>query len=140
MHYQISAAELALARGDLAQARERITACLGTAERTGSRRYLVRANRLLAAAHVAAGDPTTAAQLLATVVRDARQLGNPPQRWHALLAYGRVLHTLGRRDDATTCWHEGRDLITSVTNALPPDLASTFQSAPLTATLSELSA
>jgi len=35
-------------------------------------------------------------------VRDAKTLGNPPQIWHAGLAFGRVLHDLGRRDEAIT--------------------------------------
>ncbi len=139
MHYHLSAAELALARRDLGHARQHIEACLTTARRTNSRRHLVRATRLLAACHSAEGNLTEAERLLATTVDAARALGNPPQRWLALLAHGRVLHSLGRRDEATAAWREALEVAEAVTVALPADVQSAFRSSTVTTTLHELS-
>ena len=113
MHYHLSSAELALARGDLGRARSYIETCQVTAERTRSRRYLIRASRLLGECHVAAGNLVEAERLLAAAVRDAKTLGNPPQIWHAGLAFGRILHDLGRRDEAITTWREALDIVQS---------------------------
>jgi tetratricopeptide (TPR) repeat protein len=95
MHCQATACELALDRGDLARARDHLAICLRTARRTRSRRYLVRAIRLLAACHVFAGDFAKAEPLISAAVRRARELGNPPQRWHALLAQGHGRRSAG---------------------------------------------
>src|SRR5262249_58090151 len=99
MHFRLTAAELALARGALAQAHQYINDALAIAHRTVSRRYLVRAWRLLAACHIAGGNLAEAQRLLSLTVPEARALGNPPQLWQALLAHAHVLHTLRRRDE-----------------------------------------
>ncbi len=140
MHYHASTAELTLARGDLGQAREHLDACLQTARRTGSRRYLIRAARLLATCHMAGGTLAEAERLLTTAVADARALGNPPQLWHALIAYGRVLHSLGRRDEAAAAWREGLGLVHTVAAVLPPDVQSSLRGSTFSATLEELTA
>jgi class 3 adenylate cyclase/tetratricopeptide (TPR) repeat protein len=138
MHYRASAAELALARGDVARAREHLAACLATAERTRSRRYLVRGTRLLAACHAADGDRPGAERLLARVVADARALGNPPQRWHALLAHARVLAALGRRDEAQAAAREAADVARAVRATLPDELGRVFERSAVAASLAEL--
>ncbi|HLK09824.1 MAG TPA: adenylate/guanylate cyclase domain-containing protein [Candidatus Binatia bacterium] len=140
MHFRAAAAELAVARGDLGRAREHLGACLATAERTGSRRYLVRARRLLAGCLLAAGRASEAEALLAGVVAAARQLGNPPQLWHVLVAYGRVLHALGRRDEAAAAWREAAAAVAAIRAALPAHLAAALAASPLAATLGELGA
>ncbi|HXQ22614.1 MAG TPA: adenylate/guanylate cyclase domain-containing protein [Candidatus Acidoferrales bacterium] len=140
MHYRLCAAELMLQRGDLARTRQHIEACLATARRTQSRRYLVRATRLLAACHVAGGERTEADRLLAVTVDEARTLGNPPQLWHALLAHGRVLQSLGRDDQAIAAWREAARVVASVAAAVPDELRTALVHSPLGATLLELGA
>jgi class 3 adenylate cyclase/tetratricopeptide (TPR) repeat protein len=138
MHFHANAAELALARGDLGRARDCLAACLATAERTRSRRYVVRATRLLAGCHVAGGDLAGAERLLARAVHEAHALGNPPQRWHALLAHGRTLHALGRTDEAAHAWREAVVLADGVAGGAPPELGDVFRRSPLRVALGEL--
>ncbi|MGH7820417.1 MAG: hypothetical protein ACREQ9_11625, partial [Candidatus Binatia bacterium] len=138
MHYRASAAELALARGDVARARQLVSDCLATAQRTRSRRYVIRGERLLAALHVASGDLVEGERTLAVVVEAARALGNPAQLWQALLAHGRALHALGRRDEAVVSWREALDLAGSVAATLPDAAASSFRRSPLVTSLEEL--
>jgi tetratricopeptide (TPR) repeat protein len=139
MHYDLTAAELCIARADLGRARQHIENCLAVAQRTRSRRYVVRATRLLAAGHVAAGDLLEGERLLADVVSQARTLANPAQLWHALLAHGRVLHALGRRDEANLSARDGSDLIHRVDGTLAPELQSAFRSSAVYTGLEELS-
>jgi len=140
MHYQLSSAELALARGEPGRARQHIETCQVTAERTRSRRYVIRASRLLAECHVAGGNLVEAERLLAAAVRDAKTLGNPPQLWHAGLALGRVLHGLGRRDEATATWREALDVVEAVARTVPEDVRASLLGAAFSATLQELTA
>jgi len=86
MHYQLAAAGLALARGDVGRARELIELCLTAAQQTKSRRYIVRAQCLLARCVAAGGDVRGAATLLGSAATAAAQLRNPPQVWHTGLA------------------------------------------------------
>jgi hypothetical protein len=137
MHHHATAAELAVARGDHGRAREHLATCIASAERTRSRRYLVRARRALGSARLAAGDGVAAAELLGTVAADARALGNPVQLWETLLAHGRALHALGRKDDAAAAWREGLELAQAVRGRLPADVGARFHGSPSFAAIAE---
>ncbi|MGH7898026.1 MAG: ATP-binding protein, partial [Candidatus Binatia bacterium] len=100
MHHESAASDLALGRGDLGRARRHVESCLAAAERTRSRRYLVRGQRQLAAIELGEGRSADAERRLVSVVRDARTLGNPPQLWSSLLLRARALQELGRSDQA----------------------------------------
>ena len=138
MHYDLTAAEFSIARDDLGRARQHIENALAIARRTRSRRYVVRATRLLASCHVAAGDLVEGERLLADVVSNARTLTNPAQLWHALLAHGRVLHALGRGDDAAIAARDGLDLVNRIGGTLAPELQSAFHSSTVYTGLEEL--
>ena len=138
MHYELTAAELALARGDLARARELVESCLIAAQRTNSRKYVARATRLLAACHISAGDSIEGERLLAAALRTARAVGNPPQLWQTLVAHGRALQHLGRDDEATGAWREAQSAMTSVAQQLPTDLQTTLRRSPIATMLGEL--
>jgi len=127
MHYRTSAAELAIARGDLGRAHEHLDSCLATAERTSSRRYSVRARRLLGSLRLVEGNVAGAEALLAEVVEEAGRLGNPTQRWQSLLAYGRVLHVLGRPEDAAAAWQQALAIVESIAGSLPADVRDAFR-------------
>ena len=122
MHFHATAAELALARNDLSAARDHLAPCLTTAQRTRSRRYLVRANRLLAACHTAAGDLATSERLLADTVTQAQELGNPTQLWHTLLHYGEVLNARGRREAATAAARQALAVVAVVEAGLSGEI------------------
>jgi class 3 adenylate cyclase/tetratricopeptide (TPR) repeat protein len=140
MHHQVAVAEHALARGDLGRARDALGTCLTTARRTNSRRYIVRATRLLAECHVAGGNLAEAEMLLAGAVTDARALANPPQLWHALAAYGRVLDQRGKSDEAAAARGEASAVVAATAQALPDDLRDRFAAAPICRALGEAGA
>jgi len=140
MHYQLTSAALALAKNDLGAARDQIAACLVCARTTRSRRYIVRATRLLAECQLAAGKLQEAEMLLASTVADARSLGNPPQIWQALAAYARVLDTLGKRDEAAAAWREVADVVARTTDALPDEVRGAFADSPIRRALGEAGA
>lgn len=127
-----------MAREDLGRARQHIENCLSVAQRTRSRRYVVRATRLLGACHAAAGNHRESEHLLANVVTQARRLANPTQLWQALLAHGRAQHALGRREDAARRAGEGLELVNRVADTLPPEIQSVFRSSTVYTGLQEL--
>ncbi|HVN84546.1 MAG TPA: adenylate/guanylate cyclase domain-containing protein, partial [Candidatus Binatia bacterium] len=138
MHYELAAAELACARGDLTRARLLTESCLAAAHRTASRKYTAKATRILAACHLAAGDVAAAEPLTHNALEVARAVGNPPQLWHALVARGRALHGLGRRDEAGRVWKEAQAAIASVSQQLPAEVQSALQHSPIAASVDEL--
>jgi hypothetical protein len=137
MHYRAAAAEAALAGGDLARAQEHVHALQAGAERTRSRRYLVRAGRLLAACRTASGDPAGAEALLARTVAEAHALGNPVQRWQSLLEHGRVLAARGRRDAAAAAGRDALALADAAVARLPDEVRRAFEGSRWRASLAE---
>jgi ATP/maltotriose-dependent transcriptional regulator MalT len=138
MHYQLTAAELALSRGEVARAGQLTARCREAAQRTRSRRYLVRAARIWGACHAADGDLQGANAILAAAVQEARELKNPPQLWQTLLAHGRVQQRLGMRDEAIVTWREALALVTAVEQHLPDDVRCVFHTSPISVALHEL--
>jgi tetratricopeptide (TPR) repeat protein len=138
MHFDLTAAEFWIARDDLGRARQHIQNCLAVAQRTRSRRYLVRATRLLAACHAAAGDLVAAERLLSDTLSQARALRNPSQLWHALRAHAQLLHTLGRRDEAASSAREGLEVASRVAGTLAPEIQSAFRGSAVYTGLEEL--
>jgi tetratricopeptide (TPR) repeat protein len=138
MHFQASTAELMLERGEIGRARDAASACLAAARRTQSRRYIVRGTILLAACHLAEGDLTGAERLLAVAKSDARSLGNPPQLWRVLLAYGQVVEVLGRREEARSAWREGLHVVEATADVLSDEDRELLRRSAAPAALAEL--
>ncbi|MGH7805043.1 MAG: hypothetical protein ACREQJ_11895, partial [Candidatus Binatia bacterium] len=138
MHYEAAAADLALARGDPRRARRHVEKFLASAERTRSRRYLVRGGRQLAAIEMAEGRPSEAERRLESVTADARSLGNPAQLWTSLLAHARVLHALGRSDEAAATGREARSLLDGLRSGLAGEVARGLESSTPYALAAEL--
>jgi tetratricopeptide (TPR) repeat protein len=138
MHYDLTAAEFWITRRDLGRARRHIENALAVAQRTRSRRYVVRATRLFAACHVAAGALVEGERLLAEVVSQAGKLTNAAQLWHALLAHGRVLQALGRGDEAGIEARKGLEAVNRVASTLTPELQAAFRGSTVYTGLEEL--
>src|SRR2546423_7750452 len=49
------------------------------------------------------------------------------QRWQSLLAYGRVLHVLGRPEDAAAAWKQALAIVESIGGSLPADVRDAFR-------------
>lgn len=85
-HYLCGLGEVRLAEGRAEEALAAAGECLPLAERTESRKYLVRARRLRGRALHRLGRATEAADDLHEAVTLARAIGNPPQLWRSLAA------------------------------------------------------
>ena len=88
--------ELALVGDDAAAALSFADECLALAEKTESRKYIVRARRLRARALGALGRRGDAAADLSAALDLARQIGNPPQLWRTLVAAAELAGASGR--------------------------------------------
>ncbi len=75
---------LALSRGELAKAGAYAQECIEGAERSNSRKNLVKGLRLQGRVLMAAGDLPAAASSLGRALATAREIGNPPQLWKTL--------------------------------------------------------
>ncbi len=75
-------------------------------------------------------------RLLKSSVHDAQFY---QQLWQALLAYGRVLHSLGRGDEAGAAWREALAVVEAVASTLPDDVRPAFRDSAVSGTLEELS-
>jgi transcriptional regulator with AAA-type ATPase domain/tetratricopeptide (TPR) repeat protein len=95
-----SMGELALARGDLAAARDFSGECLDLATRTGSRKNLIKGWRLAGEIERAQRDWDRAEQHLRTALQLAVSIGNPVQYWRTELALGQLLSDAGRPDES----------------------------------------
>jgi hypothetical protein len=93
----------------------------------------------LATCHQVGGALAEAESLLAGAATTARQLGNPVQAWHTLLVYGRVLHQLGREQEAAAAWSEALEGLRATGAALPSETRDTLFASSLGSTLHELS-
>jgi hypothetical protein len=72
--------------------------------------------------------------------RDKRRamLGNPPQLWRAVLAYGQVEDALGRREEARFAWREGLQVVSATADALPDENRELLRRSAAPAALAEL--
>jgi DNA-binding NtrC family response regulator/tetratricopeptide (TPR) repeat protein len=132
MHLAVSLGELNLARGDLAVAREHAMQCLERALRHGSRKYVVRANRLLGDVELAAGRPREAEAPIREALAMAKAIGNPTQLWKTHVSCQHFYRRLGQIDAADAA-HAAALAITERIRASLPDPAAQkiYESSPL---------
>ena len=97
-HALMVAAELALVRGDSAEAIRFLDECDALAGPSSSVKFLVKSGRLRGRVHLAEKDLGEAARYLDEAVSRARTLGHPPERWRTLLAAADVSAALGDND------------------------------------------
>ncbi len=139
IHLFASLAELWLARGDLAKAREAADHCLELATRTNSRKYLVKAWRLkgeIALARRQRGDAETG---LGRALHIAQAIGSPTQLWKSHLAMGRLHSEAGMPDAARAAWRAARGVLDQVRAGLRnPELRASLERAPLVRQVYEL--
>jgi tetratricopeptide (TPR) repeat protein len=126
-HLFHSYGELCLVCGDLARAFAYTNECLTLAQATDSKKNVIKARRLRSQVLLAQGSLGETATEIASALALARQVGNPPQLWKTLAAFGDLLQAQGRGDEAGRAYQEALQVITSVAAALDdPVLSSTF--------------
>ncbi|MHC4611339.1 MAG: ATP-binding protein, partial [Planctomycetota bacterium] len=130
-HCLHSLGEVLLAQGEPERALTLADECLDLAERTDSRKNIVKARRLRGQVFATAGRHTEAETEYRKALDIARPLGNPPQLWKTLDALGCTLLELGLEQEARAAFEEALHVIDGVAAELDDtDLKTTFLSAP----------
>lgn len=114
LHHYASFAELWLARGDSGRALAAADECLALAEKTESRKYIVRARRARGFALLALSRLAEAEDEICAAVQLAHDVGNPPQLWRTYAALGEVRRAQGRTDEARRANEDALAVIESV--------------------------
>jgi tetratricopeptide (TPR) repeat protein len=118
LHHYATYADLWLARGDWARALAAADECLALAEKTESRKYIVRARRARGLALLAEGKLSQAEDEMAAALPLAVEIGNPPQLWRTHAALGELRKAQHRPDDARYAYEDALRVIESVAAGL----------------------
>jgi tetratricopeptide (TPR) repeat protein len=141
IHLFASLAELQLARGDLAKARDLADHCLELATRTNSRKYLVKAWRLKGEVALARRQWDECGAALRQAMHTARAIASPTQLWKTHLAVGRLHNEAKRPDLARSAYREARAVVEQVRAGFrSPELRFSFERTPLVQQVYELGA
>jgi tetratricopeptide (TPR) repeat protein len=131
IHLFASLAELALARGDLVQAREYADECLGRAIRTGSRKYVAKGWRLLGEIAMTRRVWEEADRAFHEAMGVAESIGSPTQLWKTHAAIGRLRLERKAPEAAREAYRNARDIIERIKSGIHnPRLRETLESAP----------
>ncbi len=117
-HTDASLGELRFTQGDLDAARGYAERCIEAAERTGSKRYVVKGRRLLAKMLAGAGDPSGADAEIGVALRTAREIGNPAQLRETLAVLGDLRDAAGRPEEARAARLEALAVANDVADGL----------------------
>lgn len=128
-HLFHSYGELRLARGDHDRAFALAGECLALAESSDSKKNIVKARRLRSQVLLARGKPEEATPEIEAALTMARKVGNPPQLWRTLTAFGDLLRANGSGEEAGQAYREALLVIETVAAALDdPALSNIFLS------------
>ena len=132
LHLFASLGDLALVTGDAALAHAHATECLERANRTWSRKYLVKGWRLRGEAALSRGQWDEAESQLRQASAVAEAIACPTQLWRTYVALGRIHTATGRTDLAHGYWRAARGVIEGVLDELNhPELRASLSSSPL---------
>ncbi len=119
--------EVLLALGEPDRALALANECLAEAERTVSRRNIVKARRLRGQVFAGQGKPADAETEYRAGLEVAREIGNPPQLWRTLDVLGQALAEQGDAAEAGAAWTEAFAVIEQTAADLDDDeLRQTF--------------
>jgi transcriptional regulator with AAA-type ATPase domain/tetratricopeptide (TPR) repeat protein len=131
-HLAASLGELALARGEWAEASRHAQRCLELATRYNARKYLVRGGRLVGEIALAGPRPQDAEAPLRHALALAEAIGNPTQLWKTHVACARLYRALGQPDAAHAAREAGRAVAERMRASLASPVArATFEHSPL---------
>jgi Tfp pilus assembly protein PilF len=132
IHLFASLGELALARGDLIEAREHADECLERAIRTRSRKYLVKGWRLRGEIAQARRMWEEADDAFREALAVAEFIGNPTQLWQTHLALARLHSERQTPEAAQHAYEAACSVLEQMKSGLHnPGLRASLESAPL---------
>jgi hypothetical protein len=138
-HCHASLGQLALLRGDAAQATRLAGQALGTATPTRSRKYESWAWRLKGESATMRRQWDEADAALRRALALAEEIGHPRHRWLNLLALGRLEAARGRREDALARYRAGWGVVADLRAGIrDPGLRAGLESMPLARELADL--
>jgi class 3 adenylate cyclase/tetratricopeptide (TPR) repeat protein len=138
-HCYATMGQLALARGDLDQARRFADQSLETAVPTRSRKYESWAWRLKGESALGRRAWDDADVALRRALAIAESIAQPRHAWQSLAALGRLHAARGRRDEARSCQRAARDLLVGLAATVQhPGLRAGLESTPAARELSAL--
>jgi class 3 adenylate cyclase/tetratricopeptide (TPR) repeat protein len=127
LHHYASYAELWLARGDGDQALAAADQCLALADKTESRKYIVRARRARGLAFLAQDNLADAEAEMSAALSLALEVGNPPQLWRTHAALAELRRAQNRPEDARHACEDALAVIDGVAAGLTDaELRDTF--------------
>jgi tetratricopeptide (TPR) repeat protein len=130
-HMFHSYGELWLARGDAEKAMTYAEECLALAEKSESRKLIVKARRLRGQTLLAVGQAAEGERDVEVALAIAQDIGNPPQLWRTYVALGDLRKAQGRVEDAKAAHAEALAVIDSVAAGIEDEaLRGTFLSSP----------
>jgi tetratricopeptide (TPR) repeat protein len=132
MHLYASYGELWLARGNFTKAREYAERCLEIANRTNSRKYLVKGWRLEGDIAVALRQWDESEARLRKALSIALAIGNPTQIWKTHLAMGHHYAETKRQEEARQSYQAAREVIDRLKAGVKnPGLCASLENSPL---------
>ena len=120
-HLWASLADAHSTLGEPVRAQEYAERCLADAQRTSSKRYLVRGGQERARALAALGDTDDAVVEATRATVTADGIGSPTLRWRSQLTLGDVLSMAGRPDEAAAAHRVGLAILEGSAHTLTSD-------------------
>jgi class 3 adenylate cyclase/tetratricopeptide (TPR) repeat protein len=131
-HLFASLADLSLARGDLTGTRNWVNQCLEIADRTRSRKYLLKSWRLNGEIATASRQWDEAESAFRKALAIARDTSNPTQLWLTYAAIGRLHTQTGNAERARQAFGVARKVIAATAEALgDQSLRDALETAPV---------
>jgi len=131
-HLRHSLGELLLGLGDQDGALRMADECLALADRTESRKNIVKTRRLRGQIFLARGKLDEADVELGVALKTALQISNPPQVWKTYAALGELRKAQGRHADANQAYEDALAVIQNVAAGLQDSsLKETLINSPL---------
>lgn len=116
-----------LAKGEPGRAIEHAEECLASAQRSRSRKNIVKALRLRGQCHLAQGRLEEAEGDLTDALETAREVGSPPQIWQTLAVLADLRSAQGRPEEARRAHADALSVIDAVAAGLTDEsLRDTF--------------
>lgn len=132
MHLLASLGELWVSRSDPVKAQEYVEQCFDLAQRTDSRKYLVKAYRLKGEIAFIRHQLGEAESMLRQGLSIAQAVGNPTQLWKTHYALGQHYMETKKVEEARRHYRAARDVIDMVkANLHNSELRARFESSPL---------
>jgi len=117
-HLTHSLGEVLLHQGKVDRALIMADECLSLAEKTNSRKYIVKGWRLRGQVFLKQGEYMEAEKEFSKALAIAQEIGNPPQLWKTYIALGDLRQAQKKKGEALQAYHNAMNVIETVAKGL----------------------